>query len=469
MATTRIIPMHHNKGKSVRQCFKERTDYVMNPGKTRQRELVKTYACNPKTLDAEWALTRRDYRELTQRNHPHEVIAYQVRQSFKPGEVTAEEANAIGMEFAQRFLKGQHAFVVATHVDRQHIHNHIVWNAVTLDAQSKFRNFYWSTLAVARLSDQICAEHHLSVITNPQHTGVDYGVWLGDKAKPSYRELLRMAIDTALAQKPNTFDSLLQLLQNEGWEVKQGKRISLRGKDQARFVRLDSLGDEYDEAALRAIIAGQKEHQPKKRRAITPRKDRLGLLIEIQAAVDAGKGVAFEHWADRENFKLAARSLRLLLDKGVDSWDAANSMTQEANDSQKSLLDQCHALDAQINEKHALRMHIINYIKHRAVAEGYRKSGYSRQYAEEHADELEAYRAAKKAFDEQGLAQLPKVAELQQQERELIAEKQRFYAEYRKARDEARELTTATANISKFFQENTEDMPYAHTPNQHTK
>ncbi len=291
------------------------------------------------------------------------------------------------------------------------------------------------------------------MITNPQYTGVDYGTWLGDKAKPSHRELLRMAIDNVLAQKPNTFDALLQLLQNEGWEVKPGKRISLQGKGQTRFIRLDSLGDEYDETALRAIIAGQKEHQPKKRRAVPPHKDRLELLIDIQAAVNAGKGVAFEHWADRENFKLAARSLRLLLDKGADSWEAANSMTNEANDAQKALLDQCHALDVQINEKHTLRMHIIHYIKHRAVAEGYRKSGYSKQYAEEHAAELEAYRAAKKALDEQGLAELPKVAELQQQERELIAEKQRLYAEYRKARDEARELNTATANISKFFLE----------------
>ena len=137
-------------------------------------------------------------RTYTGRTQKHEVIAYQVRQSFKPGEVTPEEANAIGYEFASRFLKGNHAFIIATHCDVKHIHNHIEWNAVSLDAHHKFKDFSFSARAVARLSDMICLEHKLSVVKHPQHTGKTYNKWLGEKAVPNHRDVLRTDIDQVL-------------------------------------------------------------------------------------------------------------------------------------------------------------------------------------------------------------------------------------------------------------------------------
>ena len=155
MATTRIISMHVNKGKTIAQCLTDRTDYAMNPDKTENGELISSYACDPHTADAEFLFSKRQYRLLTGREQRNDVIAYQVRQSFKPGEVTAEEANRIGYEFAQRFLKGKHAFIVTTHTDKAHIHNHIIWNSTTLDSKHKFRDFLGSGKAVARLSDQI--------------------------------------------------------------------------------------------------------------------------------------------------------------------------------------------------------------------------------------------------------------------------------------------------------------------------
>ena len=156
MATTRIIPMHVNKGKTIAQCLTERTDYAKNPDKTEDGEYISAYACDAKTADSEFLLSKRQYRQLTGREQASDVIAYQIRQSFKPGEVTPEEANQLGYEFARRFTKGDHAFIVCTHTDKKHIHNHIIWNSTTLDCTRKFRNFWGSTEAVRKLSDLVC-------------------------------------------------------------------------------------------------------------------------------------------------------------------------------------------------------------------------------------------------------------------------------------------------------------------------
>ena len=290
MAATRIISMHVNKGKTIAQCLTDRTDYAMNPDKTENGELISSYACDPHTADAEFLFSKRQYRLLTGREQRNDVIAYQVRQSFKPGEVTAEEANRIGYEFAQRFLKGKHAFIVATHTDKAHIHNHIIWNSTTLDCKHKFRDFLGSGKAVARLSDQICMEHKLSVIENPKRGNHSYNQWLGDKAKPSNREVLRMAIDEALKKKPDSFEAFLKLLEAEGYTIKMGKNITFSHPDFQRNIRMGSLGKGYTEEEIRAVISGRTHHTPRKRRVTAiPQKQKASLLIDIQAKLNEGK------------------------------------------------------------------------------------------------------------------------------------------------------------------------------------
>jgi hypothetical protein len=152
LAATRLIALHKNKGKSVAACLKSRTDYAQSPDKTQQGELVSSYECSPLTADEEFMLSKRQYELATGRRQKSDVIAYQIRQSFRPGEITAEEANKVGYELAMRFTKGKHAFVVATHTDRQHIHNHVIFNSTALDGTRKFRDFFFSALAVQRLS-----------------------------------------------------------------------------------------------------------------------------------------------------------------------------------------------------------------------------------------------------------------------------------------------------------------------------
>lgn len=264
MATTRIISMHVSHGKTIADCLTDRIDYSKNPDKTQGGELISAYECDPKTADAEFLYSKRQYQTVTGREQRHDVIAYQVRQSFKPGEITPEDANRVGYEFAERFLKGRHAFFVATHTDKKHIHNHIIWNSTTLDCKHKFRDFLGSGRAVARLSDAICTEHRLSVITDPKRGVNHYGRWLGNKAKSSHRELLCGLIDAALLQKPDSFDTLLKLLAEAGCEVRRrGNTLSLRHPDRKGFVRLSSI-DGYTEDELRAVLAGEKEHTPRK-------------------------------------------------------------------------------------------------------------------------------------------------------------------------------------------------------------
>ena len=302
MATTRIISMHVSHGKTIADCLTDRIDYSKNPDKTQGGELISAYECDPKTADAEFLYSKRQYKTLTGREQQSDVIAYQVRQSFKPGEITPEEANRVGYEFAERFLKGRHAFFVATHTDKKHIHNHIIWNSTTLDCKHKFRDFLGSGRAVARLSDAICTEHRLSVIADPKRGKNHYGKWLGDNAKPTHRELLCGLIDAALLQKPDSFDALLKLLRDSGCEVRRrGNTLSLRHPGKKGFARLSSING-YSEDELRAVLAGEKEHTPRKKRTRAAQKKNT-LLIDIEAKLQAGKGGGYERWAKVFNVK----------------------------------------------------------------------------------------------------------------------------------------------------------------------
>ena len=186
MATTRIMPLHIGKGRTESRAISDIIDYVANPQKTDNGKLITGYGCDSRTADAEFLLAKRQYIAATGRvRGADDVIAYHVRQSFKPGEITPEEANRLGVEFAKRFTKGNHAFVVCTHIDKSHIHNHIIWSSVSLEYDRKFRNFWGSTKAVRQLSDTICIENGLSIVENPKPHGKSYNKWLGDQDRKS--------------------------------------------------------------------------------------------------------------------------------------------------------------------------------------------------------------------------------------------------------------------------------------------
>ena len=285
MATTRLMPLHTGKGRTVGQAISDIIDYTENPQKTDGGRLITSWQCDSRIADAEFLFAKNQYTHKTGRvRGEDDVIAYHLRQSFVPGEITPEEANRLGCELAKRFTKGNHAYIVCTHIDKAHIHNHVIWNSTALSQTRKFRNFWGSSRAVRRLNDTICIENGYSIVENPKRHGKSYNKWLGDKKKPSHRERICTAIDDALTQKPDSFETLLELLRQAGYEVKGKKVPSLLGGEQKKSIRMDTLGDGYTPADLRAVIAGEKAHTPRKSAAapVKPEKRSGNLLVDIQ-------------------------------------------------------------------------------------------------------------------------------------------------------------------------------------------
>ena len=461
MATTRIMPLHIGKGRTVGQAISDIIDYVENPQKTNHGRLITSYGCDSRTADAEFMLAKREYISLTGRvRGADDVIAYQLRQSFVPGEITPEEANRIGCELAQRFTKGNNAFVVCTHVDKAHIHNHIIWNAVTVDCDRKFRNFWGSTKAVRRLNDTICIENRLSVVENSKPHGQSYNKWLGDAAKPSHRELLRVAIDNALSEKPETMEALFALLQQAGVQVKKrGKSISLQASGQERFARMDTLGDEYSATALSAVLIGEKAHQPRKKKLVQAESKPVNLLVDIQAKLQAGKGAGYARWAKVFNLKQMAKTMNYLSEHGLLEYAVLVEKAQTATTRYNTLSAQIKAAEKRMAELAVLRTQIINYSKTHDVYTAYRKAGYSKKFLAEHEAEILLHKAAKQAFDALGVQKLPKVKELQIEYAALLSEKKNAYAEYRQARQEMQEILTAKANVDRLLGMDEPDTP----------
>ena len=451
MATTRLIPLHTGKGRNFSKAIRNVIGYVSNPKKTHQGELVTGFGCNPETADGEFLLMKREYIAQTGRlRGKDDVIAYHLRQSFVPGEITPEEANRIGCELASRFTHGQHAYVVATHEDRRHVHSHIIISAVNLDCDRKFRNFWGSSKAIRRLSDTLCIQNGLSIIEQPKGRGKSYNKWLGNEAKTSQRDVLREALDAALARQPKDFEELLTMLQRGGWEVKRGKRISLKGKRQERFKRLDSLGEDYSEAALRAIIAGEKEHHPREKKTVQPMRQ-VNLLVDIQAKLQAGKGAGYERWAKVFNLKQMAQTLNYLSENNLMNIEDLTAKTDAAIARVHELQVTIRETEKRMAELHALKGHIINYVKTREVYAAYRMAGYSKKFIAEHEQEIKLHQAAKEAFSALGKQKIPKVKEIQAEYDTLREKKKQVYAAYHQAQDEMRQLLTVRANVERIL------------------
>ena len=266
-ATTRLIVHHISKGETIARSLKDRLDYGKDPAKTQGGELISAYNCDHMTADAEFLLSKAKYKAVTGREQRRDadVLCYQIRQSFKPGEITPEEANRVGYETALRWTKGHHAFFVATHTDRQHVHNHIYYNSISLDCTRKYRDFFRSGRALRRLSDRVCIEHELSVIQNPrlpsQGPFRHYGEWLGDGKRPSQKEQLRAIIDEILAQPPADLPAFLAALEAAGVQVLHGRggAISFRlpGFERPARWRGSTLGDGYGPEVVQAVLEGR--------------------------------------------------------------------------------------------------------------------------------------------------------------------------------------------------------------------
>ena len=440
--------MHVNKGKTLAQSLGDRTDYAKNPEKTDKGELVTGYQCDPMTVDEEFMLSKRQYKQITGRRQRHEVIAYQIRQSFKPGEITPEEANRLGQELALRFTKGKYAFIVATHTDRAHVHNHIVFNSTSIDGTRKFKNFWLSSIALQRVSDLVCLENGLSVIAPKPYKErakrTDY------PRRVKNRDVLCEDIDTVLQKKPESFEAFLQELRALDYEIKRGKHISVKGKNQARFIRLSSLEEGYTEADLRAHFLGQKEHKPRDKRNDHTDARPFNLVIDIQSKLQ-NKGAGYQRWASVYNLKQMSKTLLFLRDHKIENMEQLDQLVRQQTAKRDALLSSIQQSEQRLAEIGTLKKHIINYSKTRATYEEYRKAGYSKKFLEAHREEITIHKAAKAAFDELGVRKLPRVKDLSIEYAEVLVAKKQTYAEYRLAKSDAQELLIAQQNIASLY------------------
>lgn len=444
MAVTKIIAMHQNEGMTIAKSISNRTDYGMNPQKTENGKLVSSFACDPHTVVSEFVLYKKQYHSLTGRKQKNDILAYQVRQSFKPNEITPEEAHKIGYEFAERFLKGKHAFIVCTHTDKAHIHNHIYFNSTTLDCKRKFRDKFFISKDVARLSDLICIEHSLSVVENPQRRNTAYNKWEGYQKVPSLRDLLRNDIDEVLKNKPKDFDDFISQMKDKGYSIKFGKHITFSNPRQKKNIRLRSLGKGYSEEEIKAIIRGNKNHREKKNKQ---KQKSSNLLIDVQQKLAEGKGKGYENWAKVFNLKQMAKTVLYLQENGFADYDEFSKMADEMTMKVNGLREEIKTSEKRIDELRDLREQIINYLNTRETFAKYKASGYSKKFYAEHESEIILHRAAKKKFNELGLKKLPTVKSINSEYSELTAKKKKAYSEYYSLKDKHREMLIHKSNI----------------------
>ena len=445
-----MLQRHANEGESIAEAIRDCLDYGKNPEKTEDGKYISSYECDPATVAAEFLLAKASYKAMTGREQKQgeDVLCYQIRQSFYPGEITPEEANRVSYDLAMRWTKGRHAFIVTTHTDKQHIHSHIYYNSTTLDYTRKFRNFWGSSFALRRLSDRLCLENGLSIVENPKPRSKgkfrNYGEWQAGQKKPlTYQDRLRTAIDTALAKKPADFPAFLSLMEQAGYEVKQRRgAISFRAPGQERFTRLrsDTLGEGYSETDIRAALSGSRQ------RPGQPRQ-KINLAIDIQSRLQ-GKGPGYERWAKVFNLKQMAAALAYLQDNGLTDYEQLEQKATAATERFHKLSDQIKSTEAALHTNTELKAATVQYAKTRPTFEKYKASKYSKKFLAEHEAAIELYRAACADFKAiLGGAKLPKMDTLKEEGRELSEQKKKLYAEYRKAKVDMQEVTTIKADI----------------------
>nr|WP_276538717.1 relaxase/mobilization nuclease domain-containing protein [Dehalobacterium formicoaceticum] len=450
--------MHVIKGQTVAHTVHERLSYAINPEKTNSGQLVKAYGCEPETAAGEMLLCKKEYETYIGRSEEKksDIVLYQIRQSFKPGEISPEKAQEIGFDLAMSFTKGKYQFVVATHTDHSHIHNHIIFNSTSNDHTQKFRNFLGSSDAIRKISDKLCLENGLSIIEAPKQGPSHYGKWLGDKKPLSWQEKLRQTIDAVMAQKPVDFDAFLKLMAENGYKVKQGQHLAFNANGQQKFTRLRSLGEGYSEDELRSAILGKTVHTPKAKVPNRKNPGKINLLVDIQAKLQAGKGPGYERWAKVFNLKQMAQTINFLTENNITDYETLVEKTKAVTDRYHELSQQIKDLEKRMAEITELKKHIINYAKTKDVFAAYRQSGYSTKYYESNTENILLHQSAKQGFDSISSSKIPSMRDLQDEFNTCLDSKKFILKDYVKQKNLMKESLTVQSNVDHLFSQKTE-------------
>ena len=457
MATTAIIPIHAGKGRPVAATLKMSVGYIKNSEKTDNGQWVTAYACDPLIADNEFMFSKNQYAAITGRSQgTKDILAYHLRIAFKPGEIDAKKANQIGYDLAMKLTHGYHAFVCCTHTDRGHIHSHIIVNSTSLDCTRKFRNFKNSSFAIRRIADKLCLENGLSIVENPKPSpGKDYGKWLGGEKAPTMRDKLCELIDNSISADMD-FEQFILRLKEQGVDVKRGKQISLKIPGAERFARLDTLGDNYSEAAIRERLSDERIIVKKSdsKTLVTPiiSPEKPSLLIDIQSKITQGYSGGFIHWAKVENLKQSAKTLLYLREVGIDSYAELIRQYNNVQSEFSRRSERIKKADEKMAAISDLQKQIGTYSKTRNVYAAYKRSGFDQAFFEANAADIILHKTAKKYFDNQGFkGKLPSINSLKEAWGNLAKEKRKLYAGYKELRDRDRALAAAKHNCDKIL------------------
>ena len=424
MAVTKTHP--------IKSTLKAAIDYICNPAKTGGSLLISAYGCSAETADIEFAWTRKHAIDKGENLGRHLI------QAFAPGEVTPEEAHQIGLELAKEILGGKYEFVLTTHTDRGHIHNHVIWNAVSFADHKHYHSNKRSYYEIRRVSDRLCKEHGLSVIVPGQEKGKSFVEHQAVKNGTSYKAKLKSTIDRLLPACVD-LENLLRRLQEEGYEIRRGNYISCQASDQERFTRLKTLGIDYTEEALMARIAGRT--RPSKRPKV-----RDGSIQRI-AVIQGNQSPGLQHWAKLQKLKEGAKTLNYLAEHGIDSYEALDSKLAELNAAVDDSLAAIKAVEGRISELNLIAKYAATYRKCRPIYSRYRKSEDKEKFLRGHESEIILFEAAARELKRLGAVPLPAAEKLEAELSELTVRKGTLYAQYTAAKQQAKEYDTIKRNL----------------------
>ena len=426
MAITKIHPIKVN--------LKAALDYIENPDKTDDKMLVSSFGCSYETADIEFQML------LDQAFKKGNNLAHHLIQAFEPGETTPEQAHEIGRQLADEVLQGKYPYVLTTHIDKGHLHNHIIFCAVDMVQQRKYISNRRSYAYIRRTSDRLCRENGLSVVKPGKDKGKSYAEWDAQRKGKSWKAKLKIAIDAAIPQAKD-FDDFLRLMQAQGYEIKPGKFISFRAPGQERFTRCKTLGESYTEEAIKERIKG---------RAITMRpKERKGisLRIDLENSIKAQQSAGYEKWAKLHNLKQAAMTLNFLTEHGIDTYPDLTIKVAEITAASDEAAAALKAAEHQLADMAVLIKNVTTYKHLRPVALEYRNAKDKAKFRREHESALILYEAAAKALKEQGVKKLPDLYALKAEYKRLAEEKERLYERYSEAKKQMQEYGIIKQNV----------------------
>ena len=440
MAVTKIKPIKSTLSKAL--------DYIQNPAKTDGKMLVSSFGCSVETADIEFGFT------LSQALDKGNNLAHHLIQSFEPGEVDYQTAHEIGRQLADAVTKGQHEYVLTTHIDKGHIHNHVIFCAVNFVDHHKYNSNKRTYYGIRNMSDKLCWEHGLSVVVPGKGgKGKSYAEYQADRTGNSWKGKLKIAVD-ALIPQASDFADFLRLLQAVGYEIKPGKYISCRAPGQERFTRLKTLGADYTEEAITERISGKRT-----RAAKAPKAERGGisLVIDIQNSIKAAQSRGYEQWAKIHNLKQAAKTLNFLTENRIEQYGQLQAKIAEVNEASEQAADALKSVEKRLAGMAVLIKNISTYQKTKPIYEAYRKAKNKAAYREAHESSLILFEAAAKAVKPALIGgKLLGVAALQAEYDKLQEQKEALRADYGKLKKQVKEYDVIKRNIDSILRQDRE-------------